>query len=254
MNPVDMTGDVAIVTGASRGLGAEAAKALAAAGAHVVLVARDVESLEGVRKEIEATSPVGRVLVFQVDVSDRGSIDAMVTRTLDEFGRIHAVVNNAGIVKIQKFLEIEEQDFQQIMDVNLMGPVRLIQAVGQHMIDHSYGRIVNISSIAGIRGRTFEAHYSASKGALNMLTLSLAIEWARFGINVNAICPGYMLTSVNEAQLEDPKLRSVIESRIPQKRIGDAAEIAAPVTFLASRGASYVTGTVLSLDGGTAAR
>lgn len=253
MNPVNLEGDVAIVTGASKGLGAASAIALAQAGADVVLAARDMKALAEVKSRIESTTKARAHVAF-VDITDRNSIARMVSETIDEFGKIDILVNNAGQVRLQDFMEITDDDFRSILDINLLGAFRCTQEVGRHMIERRYGRIVNMSSIAGLRGRRWEAHYSASKGALNLMTQSLAVEWARYNINVNAICPGYFQTPLNEAHLRDDKLRAAIVKGIPQKRIAEASEIGGAVVFLASRAASFVTGAVLSVDGGTAAK
>ena len=253
MHPISLEGDVAVVTGASKGIGASVALALAQAGADVVLAARDEQALAEVRATIQEQTDA-RVLVHRVDITDRSTIDAMVAATLEEFGRIDILVNNAGILKLQEFEEITEEDFRSVLDINLVGTFRCIQAVAPHMKERGYGRIVNVSSIAGLRGRAMEAHYSSSKGGINLLTKSMAIELARHGVNVNAVCPGYIRTPMNEHLVADDKIRAGMEKRVPQRRVGDATEMGPPVVFLASRGASYVTGTVLSVDGGSAAR
>ena len=251
-NPFDLTGRVAIVTGASRGLGRAISVALAAAGADLVVGARDVAALDGTQAEIETQAR--RALPIRLDVTNRSSVDAMVDRVVAEFGRIDILVNNAGILELKPFLETGEEMFTRLIDTNLLGAYRCAQAVGKIMVQNRRGKIINISSSAGLRGRSLEVAYSATKGAINMLTLSLAVEWARYGINVNAVCPGYFETSINATALEDPELRSTIERRIPFRRIGLPPELGPTVVFLAAPASDYLTGQVIAVDGGTTSR
>ncbi len=248
-SPFDLDGRVAIVTGASRGLGHAIALALAEAGARVALAARDEAALEGVRAEIEGAG--GRSMPLQVDITNRATVDRMVQRVVDSWGRIDILVNNAGIVQVKPFVEVTEEDFMNVLNINLMGMYRCTQAAGRIMIGQGRGKIINISSSAGIRGRSLEVPYSSSKGAVNMFTLSLAVEWARYNINVNAVCPAYFDTPLNAKALEDENLRKTIEKRIPFRRIGLPAELAPTIVYLAAPASDYVTGQVIAVDGGT---
>lgn len=248
-NPFDLTGRVAIVTGASRGLGHGISLALAAAGASVALAARDETALESVRAEVESAG--GKAMPVQVDITDRASVDRMVHRVVESWGRVDILVNNAGIVQIKPFIEVTEEDFKRVLETNLMGMYRCSQAAGRLMIDQGGGKIINISSSAGLRGRSLEVPYSSSKGAVNMFTLSLAVEWARYKINVNAVCPAYFETPLNAKELQDEALRKTIEKRIPFRHIGQPAELAPTIVYLAAPASDYVTGQVIAVDGGT---
>ena len=170
-------------------------------------------------------------------------------------GHIDILVNNAGIIDIKPFVDVSEADFRRVVETNLMGTFRCTQAVGRVMIQRGQGgKIINISSSAGLRGRSLEVPYSASKGAVNMLTMSLAVEWARYGINVNAVCPGYFETPLNREALTNHELRSVIERRIPLKRLGRPADLAPTIVYLAAPASDYVTGQVIAVDGGTTSK
>lgn len=250
---MDLSGKVAVVTGASRGLGAASARALAQAGAVTVLAGRDVAALEEVAAAIAADSGPA-TLVQRVDVTSRASVEELRRATLERFGRVDVLVTSAGAISLRKFADITDDDFSAMLDTNLLGTFRCMQILGDQMVRDGGGRIIAISSIAALRGRKLEAHYAASKGAVNQMALSLAVEWARHHVTVNVICPGYIRTPLNEQQLADEELRAHIERSIPQRRVGEAHEIGGAVVFLASDEASFVTGAVISVDGGTAAK
>ena len=248
----DLTGQVAMVTGASRGIGHDLALALAAAGAHVVPAARRIEDLGGVVAQIEAAG--GRATPVLLDVADaagtRLAVDALVAR----LGRIDVLVNNAGLGFNHDALDVSEADWDEMMAVNLRGLFFTCQAVGRHMVERGYGRIVNMSSQASLVGIRRHAVYSASKGGVNSLTKVLALEWAPHGVTVNAVAPTFIRTPGTAERLDDPAFLADVLARIPVGRVGSTADVAAAVIYLASRESGLVTGVVLPVDGGWTAQ
>ena len=247
-----LAGQVAVVTGASRGIGHDLVVALASAGALVVAAvrsARDVDDLLG-----EVRTAGGSAVALEADLSDVDSIRRAVLRIVAETGRIDILVNNAGIGANHDALDVTESDWDSMMDVNLKGLFFVTQAVARPMIDRGYGRIVSLSSQAGLVGIRRHAVYSASKGGVNMLTRVLALEWAPHGITVNAIAPTFIRTPGTAERLDDPEFAADVLSRIPVGRFGTTADVAAAVLYLASPAAGLVTGTVLPLDGGWTAQ
>jgi len=248
----DLTGQVAMVTGARRGIGHDLALALAAAGAHVVPAARRIEDLGGVVAQIEAAG--GRATPVLLDVADaagtRLAVDALVAR----LGRIDVLVNNAGLGFNHDALDVSEADWDEMMAVNLRGLFFTCQAVGRHMVERGYGRIVNMSSQASLVGIRRHAVYSASKGGVNSLTKVLALEWAPHGVTVNAVAPTFIRTPGTAERLDDPAFLADVLARIPVGRVGSTADVAAAVIYLASRESGLVTGVVLPVDGGWTAQ
>ena len=247
-----LAGQVAVVTGASRGIGHDLVVALASAGALVVAAvrsARDVDDLLG-----EVRTAGGSAVALEADLSDVDSIRRAVLRIVAETGRIDILVNNAGIGANRDALDVTESDWDSMMGVNLKGLFFVTQAVARPMIDRGYGRIVSLSSQAGLVGIRRHAVYSASKGGVNMLTRVLALEWAPHGITVNAIAPTFIRTPGTAERLDDPEFAADVLSRIPVGRFGTTADVAAAVLYLASPAAGLVTGTVLPLDGGWTAQ
>jgi 2-deoxy-D-gluconate 3-dehydrogenase len=240
---------VAIVTGANRGLGAATAKALHVAGAQVIVTGRDLSALPEFGED---GAPFAARLVM--DVADEESVTAVATEVMSRFGRVDILVNNAGLGIVAQFDATPDSDFVRILNVNLLGVVRCCRAFGAPMVQAGYGRIINVGSTAGVRGRRLETAYSASKGAVSAFGASLAMEWARFGVTVHTICPGYIETDINRGFLENEDNRRSIERRIPVGRVGEPAEFAPVVVFLASQASSYMTGTTVMVDGGTVAR
>lgn len=239
----------AIVTGSSRGIGKQVAETLAADGANVVVCSRSVEDSEEVAEGIEADG--GSALAVEVDVSQKESVERLVERTVEEFGRIDVLVNNAGINIRGPAEEITPEDWQQVLDVNLTGPFYCAQAVGKRMIEQGDGGdIVNISSMMGEMGQQDRTPYNTSKGGVNNLTRCLAVEWAEHDIYVNALAPGYIMTDMAaEAQEEADFTEQDVRDRTPLDRFGTPEEIANCVSFLASHD-HYMTGEVLHADGG----
>jgi NAD(P)-dependent dehydrogenase (short-subunit alcohol dehydrogenase family) len=242
----DLTGQVAIVTGASRGIGRDLARAMAACGALVLAGVRDVETADVAWSAPEA----GRVEPLVLDVTDVPGLRAAVDAVAADRGRIDILVNNAGLGANHDALDVTEADWDDMMAVNLRGLFFMSQAVGRHMVERGYGRIVNLSSQAGLVGIRRHAVYSASKGGVNLLTKVLALEWAPHGVTVNAIAPTWVRTPGTAERLDDPAFLAGVLERIPVGRVGTTADVAAAVIFLASRAAGMVTGTVLPVDGG----
>jgi NAD(P)-dependent dehydrogenase (short-subunit alcohol dehydrogenase family) len=246
----DLTGQVALVTGAGRGIGRDLARALAASGAHVLAGVRDTEAAD-----VSWTAPgAGRVEPIRLDVTDVPGMRAAVDAAVAAHGRIDILVNNAGLGANHDALDVTEADWDEMMAVNQRGVFFASQAVGRHMVERGYGRIVNIGSQAGLVGIRRHAVYSASKGGVNLLTKVLALEWAPFGVTVNAIAPTFIHTPGTAERLDDPTYLAEVLARIPIGRVGTTADVAAAVVFLASRASGLVTGAILPVDGGWTAQ
>jgi NAD(P)-dependent dehydrogenase (short-subunit alcohol dehydrogenase family) len=238
----------AIVTGGSQGLGRGIALALAAAGAHVCPVSRTPTAVQAVADEIRAMER--RSLPLATDVTDESQVQDMVQRVVDEFGRIDILVNSAGIVSLAPTTEFPAEDWRQIIRVNLEGTFLCCKEVGKVMLQQGRGKIINMSSVRGLQGRANDPAYPASKGAVNLLTKSLAIEWAQQGITVNAIAPTFIRTDLNAFMLDDPPTRDWVLSRIPMGRVGQIWDLFGAVVFLAAPASSFITGHILYVDGG----
>jgi NAD(P)-dependent dehydrogenase (short-subunit alcohol dehydrogenase family) len=243
-----LAGRVALVTGGSRGLGRGIALALAAAGAHVAPASRTEGDLQAVAAEVRALGR--RACPVAVDVTDEASVQAMVQRVTNEWGRIDILVNSAGIVSLKPTVEFSVEEWQQILDVNLRGTFICCKEVGKLMLAQGGGKIINMSSVRGHQGRANDPAYPASKGAVNLLTKSLAIEWAKQGINVNAIAPTFIRTDLNAFLLDDPATRDWVLSRIPMGRVGQIWDLFGLAVFLASPASDFITGQTIYLDGG----
>lgn len=242
-----LEGKIAIVTGASRGIGRQIALTLASYGANIVVNYRgSEESATKVVKEIEA---MGReVLLYQGNVADMDAMKEMVKETTKKFGRIDILVNNAGITKDNLLMAMKEEEFDQVLDVNLKGSFICMKQVIRTMMKQRYGRIINLSSVSGRMGNAGQVNYSASKAGVIGMTKSLAREVGSRGITVNAVAPGFIDTDMTAVLKDDVK--EAIMAGIPLKREGKPEDIAEAVAFLASDKASYITGQVLSVDGG----
>jgi len=238
-------GHVAIVTGASRGLGFAAAQALVDEGALVLAAARSTDALAEL-----ADSRPGSIEPVSCDLRNLDEVAALPSRAVERFGRIDVVVNNAGIAPASAFLDEETSQLEDVLAVNITAPAVLCRAAGRHFVEQRRGKIVNVASISGIRGKARLASYSASKGGILQLTKALAAEWARFNVQVNAIAPGFFATDAQRAVLDDPDTLQARLSKIPARRAAAPEEIGPFVCLLASPRSDYMTGAVLVVDGG----
>lgn len=241
---------VAVVTGAGKGIGRNVAIAFAKAGAHVVLAGRHRETLDATAKDCAGLH--GRVLVAPTDVREVREVKAMVDKTLQEFARLDIIVNNAGVNRRGPSLEVTEDAWDFILDTNVKGLFFACQAAGRAMIPKRYGKIINIGSIISHLGLGSNVPYASSKGAVLQLTRSLALEWARHGINVNGVGPGYVLTDQVRSLFEDGEMRDKIMAKHPQGGLPSEDDIAWTVLFLASDAARYINGEFIYVDGASA--
>jgi 3-oxoacyl-[acyl-carrier protein] reductase len=241
-----LQGRVALVTGASQGIGRACAVRLAAAGASVALCARNQEKLEQVAAEISRTG--GNAIVFKMDVASEEDIKSGVRAALDKFGKVDVLVNNAGITRDQLVMRMKRADWDSVLNTNLTAAFLCIQQTIGSMLKQRWGRIINITSIFGQIGQAGQANYAASKAGLIGLTMAVAREVASRNITVNAVAPGYIETSMTAGF--SPELRESILKMIPLGRPGSDTDVAAAVAFLASEDASYITGQVLNVNGG----
>lgn len=244
----DLTGKSAIITGASRGLGQYFGKALARAGADLIITSRKPESLESFKREIEE---IGRKAIpLQLDVRDNDSIQKMVEDAHNIFGKIDILINNAGCNIRKSSLEVTWDDWNLILDTNLRGMFFTSQAVAKKMIPRKYGRIINIGSVTSVFGYAGLAPYCASKGGVKQLTMSMADEFGKYGITVNCIGPGWFKTQLNAVLYENKEWVEYICDRIPLKRPGKPNDLDGVVVFLASDESEYITGQTILVDGG----
>jgi NAD(P)-dependent dehydrogenase (short-subunit alcohol dehydrogenase family) len=243
---------VAFVTGASRGIGKAIAVAFAQYGADVAVAARTVDALEQTAKEIEATGR--RALVVPCDVMHTDQVEKAIEQTVGEFGGIDIVVNNAGGTRFMSpLIGIREEGWHKVLDLNLDSVFRVCKVVGPRLIERGGGSVINVASIDGVEPSPLRANYSAAKAGVIMLSRVLALEWAQFGVRVNALSPGAVATDIWGSLAEDEKFLEASKSRIPLKRWADPEEMAGAAVFLASNASSYVTGANFIVDGGMTA-
>jgi len=244
----DLTGKAAIVTGASRGLGQYFARALAAAGADLILTSRHPETLHEFQHEIEALGR--RAVALSLDVRDQESIQRMADDAAVHFGQIDILVNNAGCNVRKPALEVTWDDWNLVLDTNLRGTFFVSQAVAPHMIARKYGRIINIGSVTAVAGYAGLGPYGASRGGIKQLTMSLADDWGVHGITVNCLAPGWFKTAQNAVMYENQEWVRYLCDRIPLKRPGQPRDLDGAIVFLASDASEYITGQTLLVDGG----
>ncbi len=244
----DLTGRCAVVIGGTSGIGRAVSHGLAQAGANVICTSRRKEQVEAAASEIEEIGC--RTIRCVSDVSDRGSLERLLVACVEAFGKVDILVNSAGRTKREPTIDQNEEDWNAILETNLTGTLRACQVFGRHMIGNGYGRVINIASLSTFVSLFEVAAYSASKAAVASLTKSLAIEWAKHGVNVNAIAPGVFRTALNQKLLDETPRGQEFLSRTPMGRFGNVEELAGAAVFLASDAASFVTGEVLVVDGG----
>jgi NAD(P)-dependent dehydrogenase (short-subunit alcohol dehydrogenase family) len=243
-----LTGRAAVVVGGTSGIGRAIACGLAEAGADVVATSRRMEMVEAAAEEIERRGR--RTLRLDSDVTDRASLERLLDKTVEAFGKVDILVNSAGRTRRAPTVDFPEEDWNQIMETNLSGTLRACQVFGRHMLERGYGRIINIASISTFVALYEVAAYSASKAAVASLTKSLAVEWAAHGVCVNAIAPGVFRTALNQKLLDGTERGRECLRRTPMRRFGKVEELAGAAVFLASEAAGFVTGEVLVVDGG----
>jgi gluconate 5-dehydrogenase len=247
-SPFSLTGKIALVTGASRGLGQTFARALARAGADLIITSRDSGTLKSFQAEIQS---LGRhALPLPLDVRSLESIQQMVAAAIAHFGKIDILVNNAGCNVRKPALDVTWDDWNLILDTNLRGTFFVSQAVARHMIPRKYGRIINIGSVTCVSGYAGLGPYGASRGGVKQLTMSLADDWGIYGIPVNCLAPGWFKTQQNAVMYEDREWVDYLCDRIPLKRPGQPQDLEGAVVFLASDASAYITGQTLLVDGG----
>ena len=247
-NLFDLTGRVALVTGTSRGLGQYLGRALARAGADLVITSRDAAALAPFQKEIESLGR--RALPLALDVRDHGSIQRAVAAAVAHYGQIDILVNNAGCNVRKPALDVTWDDWNLVLDTNLRGTFFVAQAVARHMVERKYGRIINIGSVTSVAGYAGLGPYGASRGGVKQLTMSLADDWGVHGITVNCLAPGWFKTAQNAVMYENKEWVEYLCDRIPLKRPGQPQDLDGAVVFLASEASGYVTGQTLLVDGG----
>ncbi|SDG82583.1 SDR family NAD(P)-dependent oxidoreductase [Microbacterium pygmaeum] len=244
----ELTGKVAIVTGAGRGLGRIIARTLSDAGANVVVASRTPAQLQEFVEDAEAR---GRsALAMPTDVTDEGAVDDLVSATVQRFGRVDILVNNSGVVDTSPLLEQAPAAWDRVIDTNLRGTYLVTRAVGAHLVAQGSGKVINIASNFALMGVANHAAYSASKAAVIAFTKSIAVEWARAGVQVNAIAPGYFETDLNAGMRADEEMTSRVLRAIPARRMGSPIELKPWILLLAGTASDFMTGEVIVIDGG----
>jgi gluconate 5-dehydrogenase len=244
----DLTGQVALVTGASRGLGQHFARALARAGADLILTSRRTDDLAPFVTEIESLRR--RAHPVALDVRSQASIVSMAEQVHAVFPQVHILVNNAGCNVRKPALDVSWDDWNLVLDTNLRGTFFVAQAIARGMVQHRYGRIINIGSVTSVFGYAGLAPYGASRGGVRQLTMSLADDWGPHGITVNCLAPGWFRTAQNQVLYENQAWVEYLVDRIPMKRPGDVHDLDGAIVFLASESSRYITGQTLLVDGG----
>lgn len=242
----NLAGKTAVITGASRGLGKSMAIGLAKAGADVVVT--DILDTSKTVSEIKKLNR--KSLGLEIDVSNKSDVEAMVKNVLEKFGKIDILVNNAGILRTGNAEVLDKEDWDKVLQVNLTGQFLCAQAVGRQMMKQKSGSIINIASIAGLGGYASSVPYSASKAGVILMTKTLAVEWGKYNVRVNAICPGVFATNMTDSYLKDKQFKDMIQNKVPLGRHAKPDELVGTVVYLASKASDYVTGHALVIDGG----
>lgn len=249
----DLTGRVAIITGGSKGLGSAMAEGLASAGADLLLTSRNQDEVEATAAQIQADYG-NKVIGMAADVTDPEQVAAMTERAISEFGKIDILINNAGINIRGPIDEITLEEFQDVQNVNVTGPWLCVRSVVPHMKQAQYGKIINLASTLGLVGMSNRTPYTSSKGAMVQMTRALGLELCEYGITCNAICPGPFLTPMNEPFAETEEIKKFIVGAVAMNRWARMEEIQGAAIFLASDASSYMTGSMVTVDGGWTAR
>lgn len=249
-NQLDFTGQVVAITGGAGGIGLETARAFASCGADVALLDLNEDMLATAAGEIAGIG--GKVSTHVVNVTDPAGVNAAAEAVVAAHGKVTVLINSAGIARLHAALDVSDEDWRLVMDINVNGTFWASRAFGRYMVKRREGSIVNLGSMSGliINRPQYAASYMASKGAVHMLTKALAVEWVDSGVRVNAVAPGYVGTEMTLKMREQPELFNVWMDMTPMKRCGEPSEIASAILFLASPASSYVTGSILSVDGG----
>lgn len=245
----NLTGKIAVVTGGSRGIGKAIAEALSIAGARVIITGRNIESLDVSAKEIERKTK-NAVHSYKCDINLSTDIDCLKRYILDNFGKLDIIVNNAGIVQDKFFLDFTDDEIDRMVQTNFSSVMKVTKQLGSILVNQKKGKIINLGSYDGIIGTPTLVPYGATKGGVIQFTRMLAVEWARYNININVICPGYIQTSMNEELFENKAILKKILNRIPLRRFGQAEEIGPLAVYLASKASDFVTGQSFVIDGG----
>jgi 2-deoxy-D-gluconate 3-dehydrogenase len=243
-----LDGKVAVVTGAGRGLGRAIALALARAGADVAVAGRTRSDLEDVANEVKTAG--ARALVCPTDITDEAAVQHMIEATVETFGRIDILVNNSGVLSTTPLLDQSADDWDRILDTNLRGTFLATKAAGEHFVAQRSGKVLNVASSFALKGTPHHAAYCSSKAAVMAFTTSMAVEWARHNVQVNAIAPGYFVTDINAEVRASDEVTAKVLKTIPARRMGDPAELAPWVLTLVGPGSDYTTGSIVVIDGG----
>jgi NAD(P)-dependent dehydrogenase (short-subunit alcohol dehydrogenase family) len=247
-----LNGKVALVTGSTKGIGYGIALALAQAGADLVIVSRNQADCDRVANEVRSIGR--RAIGVATDVTQNDQVQSLVEKTIAEYGRIDILVNNAGTAITKRAEDLTEADFDRVVALDQRAVFFVAQAVGRQMIKQGGGRIINVASILGLVGERQVLPYCVAKGGVIQMTRALALEWAKYNVNVNALCPGYVITPMNEADLKNEKIYNHLIKNIPMRRLGQVEDMVGAAVFLASDAASYMTGQCLVIDGGWTAQ